>query len=342
MKNVWEGSRVFITGVCGTVGRELLKQVVALAPLQVIGIDSNESAIYFLADEYQLNKTVRLFVGDIRDKESLLRRMKGVDILLHAAAFKHVHLCEESPMEAVKTNIIGSQNIIDAAVYHNVKQVIYTSSDKAVNPTSVMGTTKLMAERLMTAANTLLEGKGTRFSTTRFGNILGSQGSVIPTFKKQIEKGGPLTLTNENMTRFIMSLQEAVELVISSAEFQKGGEVFVTKMPMIRITDLAQVMIEEIAELHGHKPSDIKIKIVGARPGEKLFEELVNSEEARRTQDHDLFFIIQPALRLIHDDSILSDHEAWDINGTYDSEKGPFMNQKELRKFLKAHNLLAT
>ena len=340
MKTIWNNATIFITGVCGTVGKELLRQIIEKNPAKVIGIDNNESATYFLSQEYRNNNKVQLYVGDIRDKESMVRRTKGVDIILHVAALKHVYLCEESPLEAVRTNIMGTQSIIDAANYNNVKQVVYTSSDKAVNPTSVMGTAKLMAERLISAANMESGSNGTVFSTTRFGNILGSRGSVIPTFKKQIASGGPMTLTDQNMTRFIMSLEEAVELVIDSAELQQGGEVFVTKMPIIKITDLAEVMIRELASKYGHEPDDVKLDVVGARAGEKLYEELVNTEETRRTIELEKFYVILPALSLTSTHNPYSYTEPIGVKGAYSSEKGSFLTQEELREFLTTNELL--
>ena len=173
--------------------------------------------------------------------------MAGINLVFHTAAFKHVILCERSPFEAVQTNIIGIQNIIQAAIANQVARLIFTSSDKAVNPTNVMGTSKLMGERLMTAANGNACGNCQIFASTRFGNVLGSRGSVIPIFREQIKMGGPVTLTDPEMTRFIMSIKQAVQLVIDSAFLAQGGEVFVTKMPVIRIQDLAEVMINELA-----------------------------------------------------------------------------------------------
>ena len=173
--------------------------------------------------------------------------------MFHTAAYKHVDLCERSPFEAVQTNILGVQNVISAASENKVERVIFTSSDKAVNPSSVMGTSKLMGERLMTAANSNLRGDGPIFTSTRFGNVLGSRGSVIHIFREQIRRGIPVTLTDNAMTRFIMSITEAVRLVIESAYLARGGEVFITKMPVIRIQDLAEVMIRELAPVYGHE-----------------------------------------------------------------------------------------
>jgi len=223
--------------------------------------------------------------------------MRHVNIVFHTAAFKHIIFCERSPFEAVQTNIIGVQNVISAAIDNGLEYVNFTSSDKAVNPTSVMGTSKLMGERLMTAASSNYRGVKARFTSTRFGNVLGSRGSVIPIFREQIRKGGPVTLTDKNMTRFIMSINEAVRLVIESMHFAQGGDLFITKMPVIRILDLAEVMIKELARVYGHSSEDIRIETIGTKPGEKMYEELMNHEETRRALELERYFVIQPAFK---------------------------------------------
>lgn len=193
---------VLVTGCCGTVGSELVKQLLENFGVgHLIGIDNSESELFFTQQEYQEYEHASFFLADMRDRMKLTRLFKDVDIVFHAAAFKHVVLCERSPFDAVQTNIHGVQNVIEAAYDAGVEKVIFTSSDKAVNPTSVMGTSKLMGERLITAANNAQRGHNTIFSSTRFGNVLGSRGSVIPIFKEQIRKGGPITLTDPNMTR---------------------------------------------------------------------------------------------------------------------------------------------
>ena len=341
MDNSWLGKSVLITGVCGTVGKELLRQIIAKNPDEIIGIDNNESELFFLTEEYLNNKNVHLYLGDIRDKEKLVRKMRGIDIVLHAAALKHVILCEQSPRDAVQTNITGTQNIIDAAQINNVERVIFTSSDKAVNPTNVMGTTKLMGERLMTAAHSLARGKNPIFASTRFGNILGSKGSVIPIFRRQIAAGGPVTLTDPEMTRFIMTLDTAVSLVMESVFLAKGGEVFVTKMPIARISDLANVMIEELAPRYDSSAEDIKVKTIGSKAGEKLYEELMSDEEIRRSFELDEFFVILPAFRSVYvniDYSYGKKEVA--VNKAYNSSLEKAMDKEELGSYLKNNRLL--
>ncbi len=301
-KNPWfSDKRVLVTGACGTVGRELIRQLIREHGIrELIGIDNNESALFFLEQEYSQNPECSFFLADVRDRNALIRKTEGIDIIFHTAAFKHVHLCERSPFEAVQTNIIGTQHVISAAIENQVEKVIFTSSDKAVNPTNVMGTSKLMSERIMTAANTNLRDGKPVFASTRFGNVLGSRGSVIPVFKEQIQHGGPVTVTDPNMTRFIMSITEAVRLVTDSVRIAKGGEIFVTKMPAIRIRDLAEIMIRELAPLYKSNPEDLHIEFIGTRAGEKMYEELLSHEETRRSIELDRYFVVLPAFSSVY------------------------------------------
>ncbi len=341
----FEGKNILITGACGTVGSELVRQLLtgdSYSPRRVIGIDNNESELFFLDQKFLDDPRAHFFVTDIRDKDELTNKMKGVDIVFHCAALKHVILCERSPEQAVQTNIHGVQNVIHAANVNLVETVIFTSSDKAVNPTNVMGTTKLMGERLMTAANSNKLAGGPVFASTRFGNVLGSNGSVIPIFHNQIADGGPVTLTDKNMTRFVMSVEESVELVIDSAEQAKGGEVFITKMPVIRIADLATAMIDELASGYGYDPSEIAITEIGTKPGEKLYEELMSPEETRRAVELKDYFSVLPAFRGIYTDIDYSYPEfvSNDVTNPYVSENEPPMSIEELRVFLNQNNLL--
>ena len=334
----WHGKRVLITGVCGTVGSELLHQVLAGGPEDIIGVDNNESELFFLDESYRDQSNVHLYLGDLRDHDKLMHKMQGVDIVLHAAALKHVTLCERTPRDAVQTNIIGTQHVIDAAIANGVERVLFTSTDKAVNPTNVMGTSKLMGERLITAANAHRRGKGPIFSSTRFGNVLGSRGSVVPLFKKQIAAGGPITLTDPEMTRFIMTLEKAVRLVMESTFMACGGEVFVTKMPVVHITDLVEVMIEELA----NDPTLIDVKVIGSKPGEKLYEELMNDEEIRRTVELPDYFAVLPAFKSVNE-TIEYDYPGMGkvgIEKPYNSSVQKVMDKETLRNYLKNNNLL--
>lgn len=347
MTKVFENKRILITGACGTVGSELIRQLLAddiYDPLEVIGLDNNESELFFIDQHYINDTRARFFVADIRDRDELIRRMRGINVVFHAAALKHVILCERSPEQAVQTNILGVQNVIAAALENNAERVIFTSSDKAVNPTNVMGTSKLMGERLMTAASSNKRDSGSIFASTRFGNVLGSNGSVVPIFHNQIAKGGPVTLTHKEMTRFVMSIQEAVKLVIDSAVMARGGEVFITKMPVVRIADLAQAMIEELAPVYGYKAMDIEVTEIGAKPGEKLYEELMSPEETRRAVELENYFSVLPAFRGIYRD-IPYDYEGRmdkPVTNPYVSADEAALTVEKIRSFLRINGLLGT
>lgn len=338
----WTGRRVLITGVAGTVGQELLRQLVALQPRGLVGVDNNESDLFFLSQEYRDVREVRLSLGEIRDQDALARNMEGIDVVLHAAALKHVILCEESPRDAIRTNILGTQNVIDGALANGVERVILTSTDKAVNPTSVMGTSKLMGERLMTAANALRRNARPVFASTRFGNVLGSRGSVIPLFKQQIAAGGPVTLTHPDMTRFIMTLETAVRLVLDSVFLARGGEVFVTKMPVIRIPDLAEVLVQELAPQHGFDPAEIDIEVIGTKSGEKMYEELMNEEETRRTIELEHYFVVKPAFESVFTEIEYDYPDRVDsaVTKPYNSTNMNAMTQDELKDYLYEHRLI--
>ena len=347
MKSIFEGKSILVTGACGTVGSELIRQLLTqpeYTPAEVIGIDNSESQLFFLDQQYLKDSRAHFFVADIRDRDELTRKMAGIDVVFHCAALKHVILCERSPEQAVQTNIQGVQNVIAAAQSNNVKKVIFTSSDKAVNPTNVMGTSKLMGERLMTAANSNKRENGPIFASTRFGNVLGSNGSVIPIFHNQITKGGPVTLTDRDMTRFVMTIEESVKLVIDSATLAQGGEVFITKMPVMRIEDLAKAMIEELAPLYGYSANSIEIVEIGTKPGEKLYEELMSTEETRRALELKSYFSVMPAFRGIYYD-IKYDY----IDLVSETVTNPYVSAEELpltvvqiRDLLKDYKLLST
>ncbi|MCD4720415.1 MAG: SDR family NAD(P)-dependent oxidoreductase [Desulfobacula sp.] len=343
MKQFLKQKRILITGACGTIGSELTRQLLEdYNALEVVGIDNNESELFFLEQKYLKHDNTKFALADIRDCEKLIRMMQDIDIVFHTAALKHVVLCERNPFEAIQTNILGVKNIINAASACNVKRVIFTSSDKAVNPTNVMGTSKLMGERIFTAANSNQRDATTIFASTRFGNVLGSRGSVIPIFKEQIKKGGPVTLTDPEMTRFIMSIKDAVQLVIDSAKIALGGFVFITKMPVIRIKDLAEVMIEDLAPVFGHNPKDIDMKIIGTKPGEKLYEELMSQEETRRALELKNYFAVKPAFESLYNkaDYTYNDIVSDMVSNPYNSANESKLTKEELRNFLLTNKLL--
>lgn len=338
------GKRILVTGVCGTIGSELVKQLLLEHnPAEVVGLDNNESRLFFLEQKFLSDSRASFFLADVRDRDKLCRQMRGVDLVFHAAAYKHVSLSERSPFEAVQTNIVGVQNIIYAACENKVGKVIFTSSDKAVNPTSVMGTSKLMGEKLMTAANTGIHDVGSIFASTRFGNVLGSSGSVVPIFCEQIRRGAPVTLTHPGMTRFIMSIKQAVRLVIDTVHLARGGEVFITKMPVIRIKDLAAAIIREFAPNCGRSPEDVEIITIGPKPGEKMYEELMSQEECRRAIELSRYFVVLPAFRAIYEsiDYTYPEITSSNVTNPYISSNESPLSQEAICAFLKSNGLLS-
>ena len=337
------GKRVLVTGTCGTVGREISKVLISGAYGSLsdfVGIDNNESELFFMEQEFGGEKT-HFYLRDLRDFAGLKEVCSGVDVIFHTAALKHVGICEKSPSEAIHSNITGLQNLIRAAKQCEVKMFIFTSSDKAVNPTNVMGTSKLMGERLVTAANNSRENRCTIFASSRFGNVLGSRGSVVPLFRQQILRGENVTLTSSEMTRFIMSVREAAELVIESANRARGGEVFITKMPVARIADLAKVMIDVLGdEGVGSNNRRSEVVEIGVKPGEKIYEELMSDEETSRALETSNYFVILPAFRDLYsvdyeyDDTVHSN----DIR-PYVSSVEPALTRDELRQYLLSHKI---
>ncbi|MCP4110627.1 MAG: SDR family NAD(P)-dependent oxidoreductase [Desulfobacteraceae bacterium] len=341
-KSFFSKRRILVTGCCGTVGRELTRQLLEEHAIELVATDNNESELFFLEQQFSTYSNASFFLADIRDRAKLGRLMENIDIVFHTAAFKHVILCERSPFEAVQTNIMGVQNIVLAALENKVERIIFTSSDKAVNPTNVMGTSKLMGERLVTAADNKLRSGKSVFASTRFGNVLGSRGSVLPVFREQIRRGGPITITDPEMTRFIMSIREAVGLVIDSAYLAQGGEVFVTKMPVAAIKDLAEVMIRELAPLYGHRAEDIEIRTIGSKPGEKMYEELLNEEEIRRTWELPRYFVVLPAFASLSRTGKYNYPEivSREVAKPYHSGNEKPLTQEQLSEFLRTNGLI--
>lgn len=341
----FQNKKILITGGAGTIGKQLIHHLSRFyEPAEIRIIDNNEAELFFLSEQYREDARVNCFLGDVRDRDKLTPEMQGIDLVLHTAALKHVILCEKSPWDAIQSNIISVHNLIQAAIVNKVKRVVFTSSDKAVNPTNVMGTSKLMGERLVTAANAKkFNGEGPVFSSIRFGNVLGSRGSVVPVFKEQIARGGPVTLTDRRMTRFIMSLDQAVALVLQSVELARGGEVFITKMPTARIEDLACIMIELLAPRYGYRPQDIRIIEIGAKPGEKLYEELMSEEETRRSLELENQFVILPAFRSVYED-IRYEYPglvSTEVTCPYNSSTEKPLSKDQLRDFLVTHCFLS-
>lgn len=297
MKNLFEDKKILVTGGSGSIGSEIIRRILKFNPAVVRVFDIDEEEQFYLQDALSKHKNVRYLIGDVRNRERLQLAMRDIDIVFHAAALKHVPLCEYNPFEAIETNILGTQNVISAAIECGVSRVIVISTDKATEPTNVMGATKLLAERLTVAASIYSHGKvNPLLSCVRFGNVLNSRGSFIPLVIRQIQKGGPVTVTEPNMTRFIMSISAAVRLLLVAAEKTIGGEIFVLKMPVFKLSDLVELLIEEFAPKYGYKKSQIPIKYIGPRPGERSYEILLTDSEAETALElKDMFIVIPQA-----------------------------------------------
>ena len=285
---------VLVTGGGGSIGSELCRQIMKFLPEKLIVFDIYENNAYELQMElnqmYPNNKP-EVIIGSVRDKkrlETVFSRFRP-EIVFHAAAHKHVPLMEDSPGEAIKNNVFGTLNVARCAEQFETKRFVMISTDKAVNPTNIMGATKRICEMIV---QSMQQNSKTEFAMVRFGNVLGSNGSVIPLFKKQIEQGGPITVTDKRITRFFMTIPEASQLVLQAAAYAKGGEIFVLDMgEPVRIYDLAKNLIK----LSGYQPDvDIKIEFCGLRPGEKLYEELLMDEEGLKNTEHQKIFIGHP------------------------------------------------
>ncbi len=295
LDEIYKGKTILVTGGAGSIGSELVKTLLDMDPYAIRVFDNNETGLFNLEQSLKSEK-IRSLVGDVRDQERLKRAFEDVDIVFHAAALKHVPLCEFNPFDSVKTNVIGTQNVLDAALNEEVDRFILISTDKAVNPTNVMGATKLLAERLTISANYYKGPRKTVLSCVRFGNVLGSRGSVVPLFKEQIIRGGPITITDPSMTRFVMDIPKAVRLILKAAEVARGGEIFILKMPVMQISDLAEAMAAEMSSLCCHDSKEIGICTIGRRAGEKLYEELMTEFEAVNAYENDELIAVLPSI----------------------------------------------
>jgi len=279
-----KGKNILVTGGTGSIGGSLVRDILNQNPASVRVLSRDEYKQYKLAQSLGHNPRIRFLLGDIRDKERLTLAMESADYVFNAAALKQVPSCEDNPFEAVKTNVIGTQNVIEVAMKLNVEKVVLISTDKVVNPVNTMGTTKLLAEKLMRTAHRYKGSRRTVFSCVRFGNVLGTRGSVLPLFFEQLKQGNPLTLTHPDMTRFLMTMQRAVSLVLKGAELASRGEIFIMKMPSVRMGDLVSVINTEFARVRGLL--SVPIDVVGVREGEKMHEELLFENE--RSMCHEM------------------------------------------------------
>jgi UDP-N-acetylglucosamine 4,6-dehydratase/5-epimerase len=301
LTDFYADSVVLVTGASGTIGSGIVERLSRFEASAIRILDNNETGLFDLERKLRSRKT-RIFLGDIRDKERLARAFEGVDVIFHCAALKHVLLCELNAFEAAKTNIFGTQNVIEAALENDVGGVIFISTDKAVNPFNVMGATKLVGERLMLAANQNKGAHRTKFSCARFGNVLNSRGSVLPIFRDQIARGGPVTVTHREMTRFVMTMADAVDLIVTAGATSDGGEIYVPKLKSLNVIDLAEAMVELLALENGYHPSDIKIIETGKQAGEKMVEELMTDDEAEYACDEGAYFVVSLGNKAGHQD----------------------------------------
>lgn len=280
-----DNKSILVTGGTGSFGKKFIRAVLDnTAARRVIVYSRDELKQYEMQQQFRGEDRLRFFIGDVRDKERLERAFDDVQVVVHAAALKHVPAAEYNPFEAVKTNIHGAQNIINTAIDRGVERVMALSTDKASSPINLYGATKLVSDKLFVAGNAYAAGKKTRFSVVRYGNVVGSRGSVVPFFQK-IAATGVIPITDERMTRFWITLDQGVQFVLDNLERMHGGEVFVPKIPSMRIPDLAEVIAPEA-----------RIEVVGIRPGEKLHEEMISENDARRTLDMGSYYVIQPEM----------------------------------------------
>ncbi len=327
---MFNGMTILITGGSGSFGTKFLKMIFdKYTPKKVIIYSRDEFKQSVMQSDYQ-NKVdmsrVRFFIGDVRDRERLYRAFEGVDYVIHAAAMKQVPTCEYNPMEAIKTNIHGAQNVIDAALDKGVKKVVALSTDKAVNPINLYGGTKLVSDKLFIAANAYSGAKGTVFSVVRYGNVAGSRGSVIPIWQNIIDKGGKeLGVTDLRMTRFWITLRQGVELVFKAMEESKGGETYISKIPSFHIGDLAKAMLPDCA-----------INEIGIREGEKLHEVMVTKDDSRTTYEYDKHYIVYPNYSWASDKNVMPGGKPVEDGFEYNSGNNTqWLDVEELKEALK-------
>ncbi|OIJ18544.1 UDP-N-acetylglucosamine 4,6-dehydratase [Anaerobacillus alkalidiazotrophicus] len=316
---------ILITGGTGSWGYELVRQLVTKKPKEIRIFSRNESSQVEMKQKFENNEKLSFIIGDIRDFEALNEASIGVDSIFHLAALKHVPVCEDQPYEALKTNVLGTKNVIDAALKQAVKNVIYISTDKAADPSNFYGLSKAMGERLIIHAN-LLKSK-TKFVCVRGGNVLGTNGSVVPVFKKQIAEKSKITITDHQMTRFFLTIEDAIRLLFKATYESKGGEIFVMKMPTCKIIDLAHVLIEASGK------EDVKIEMTGIRPGEKLHEVLFTEYESQHTVYYDdEYYVILPTIDMKGLNEHYSQYKIVELSNYNSSES--LMTKAEIKEIL--------
>ncbi|MBP1905103.1 FlaA1/EpsC-like NDP-sugar epimerase [Paenibacillus turicensis] len=327
---MFENKVILVTGGTGSWGHELVTQLLPFNPKKIIIYSRNESTQVAMSRQFE-DARLSFCIGDIRDKEALTVACQGVDYVFHLAALKHVPVCEDQPYEALKTNVIGTQHVIEAAIENNVKKVIYISTDKAANPSNFYGMTKAIGEKLIVYANLL--GSKTSFVTVRGGNVLGTNGSVVHLFRDQIRKKGEVSITDYNMTRFFLTLHDAISLLFKAAIESIGGEIFVMMMPTCKIVDLAEVLIEDSAV------ENVNIVERGIRPGEKIHEILMSDYESITTvvyDDH--YLVILPTIDIPNLKEHYQNHQK--VTFTSFSSHQNLMNKSEIKDILRRGGFL--
>ncbi|MFX3617829.1 MAG: SDR family NAD(P)-dependent oxidoreductase [Sporolactobacillus sp.] len=328
---VFKDKKILIIGGTGTIGKSIVKQILPDCPRLIRIFSRDEYKQQQFKEELGENDRLHFMIGDIRDYDRVFSAMADMDYVFHLAAMKQVDACEANPYEAVRTNVEGTKNVVKAAIAQKVKKVIFTSSDKAISPTNAYGATKLLGERLISAGNRSGQGYQTQFASVRFGNVMGSRGSVIPLFRESIRGKRKITITDKNMTRFMMTVNQATQLTLKALEEAKGGEVFVLKMPVINLGELTDILIEEIGKQESIKKEEVTIEVIGPRPGEKMYEELMTYDESQSAWElPDMYILPGDA-----SDTQNYSHARKAQTSTYRSEGSEAIHGDELRALLK-------
>ena len=323
LKNEFKNKVILITGGTGSIGLGIIKQLMNFQPKQIRIFSNDENSIVEVKETIGNHKIFQFMVGDVRDKDRLQLAIRNVDIVFHAAAMKHIDICEQNPFDAVKTNVIGTSNILETSIIENVSKVIFISTDKATNPSSTLGASKLLAERLTLDASSYIGNGKTVFTIVRFGNVLGSRGSVFQIFQKQILAHNPLTVTDARMTRFIMSISDASKMILKVTKIAKDGEIFILKMPSVKIEELARGMLQVFEKkFFSHKINN-KIKILKSRERERFHEFLITNEELPYCHDIGQMYKISK----IENKKLISINEL-------SSETSKKISKKELEKII--------